>query len=445
MLDAFLHFIRKEQLLQPGSRVLLAVSGGVDSVVMAHLFLQAGWRFGIAHCNFKLRGRESDEDERFVQALANAWKVPFFSVSFDTIQAARQPGVSVQMAARELRYQWLEDIRREKGYDYTATAHHLNDSIETAFYNLVKGCGIRGLHGIPLRSGQVVRPLLFACRADIEAYAAAHYLGFRQDASNAEDKYHRNKIRLRALPALRGINPALEETMAANLERFKEAEYLYEQALKMLRRGLVKEARGRLLISVGGLKQHEPAIATILYEWLSPLGFNAAQARQMAQSLENTGATFYAPPYRLLVDREYLAIEKMPEEEGTVEYRLEEKNQDMELPGGRFSMRRHSGRVVLFSTDASEAALDAGALEFPLRLRRWREGDVFQPLGMGGRHQKVQDFFTNNKVSRFDKEQAWILEDGQGRICWLVGYRIDDRFAIKPGTAAYWVLKYEKV
>ena len=445
MLDAFLQFISKEQLLPQGSRVILALSGGIDSVVMAHLFSQAPWPFAIAHCNFGLRGGASDEDEHFVKALADTLEVPCYATSFDTLRAAAGSGASVQMVARQLRYDWFETIRRQEEYDFVATAHHLNDAIETLLYNLTKGCGISGLHGIPLRAGSVIRPLLFATRADIEAYAGAHKLDYREDASNAEDKYSRNKVRLQVLPALKKINPALEQTMAANLERFKAVEYLYGQALNLLWAEAVDVQEGRRLFSIARLKDHEPALPTILYEWLSPFGFTPSQARQAGQSLDHTGAAFYSQAYRLLVDREHLILEELPPGNVAETYWLDESELVLELPQGHLSITSCQGRPDVFPPSPYEAALDAGQLQFPLLLRHWQEGDVFQPLGMGGRHQKVQDFFTNNKVSRFDKEKAWILEDALGRICWLLGYRIDDRFAIKPGTRAHWVLKYAKV
>ena len=445
MLDDFQQFIESEKMLPPDSRVLLAISGGLDSIAMAYLFRQSGWDFGLAHCNFKLRGDASNGDERFVKDLAQSWGAPFYSITFDTLTEAETLGVSIQMAARELRYKWLEATREKEGYSHIATAHHLNDSIETVLLNWAKGCGIRGLHGIPSQNGNIIRPLLFASRAGLEAFVAANKITFREDASNAEDKYSRNRIRLQAIPALRKINPALEATMAANLERMKEAEYLYDYALDLLRGQIVSEIEGRVLLSIPLLREHAAAMPSLLYEFLSPFGFNTSQAQQLASSLGHTGAAFFAPHYRLLVDRDALILEALPESESLVVHQIEETNQVLELSDGRLSLHRHSGRPGFFTSDTTEAALDADILEFPLRLRRWQEGDVFQPLGMGGQHQKVQDFFTNYKVPRFDKEMAWILEDRLGRICWVVGYRIDDRFRIRADTKAYWALKFEKV
>ncbi len=446
MLKAFRDYVQAQQLLPPGSRALLAVSGGVDSVAMAQLFKQAGLHFGIAHCNFKLRAEEADEDERFVARLAANLAAPFYSAAFNTEQIAREEGISIQMAARQLRYEWLESIRSDNGYSHIATAHHLNDSIETLLYNLAKGCGIRGLHGIPPRNGYVIRPLLFAAREEIEHYALEQGLLHREDASNTETKYSRNKIRHQVIPGLKAINPSLESTMAANIERLRATEYLYDYALESIRDEVIKEEDGRILMNMNALKHHDSGLTTILYELLSPYGFNASQTGQLAQCLDHAGAVFFAPGYRLLVDRGFLILEKMTAVQGAGDaFLITAEARAVVLTEGRLSLSRLSGQPVAWSTGPNEAALDADTLVFPLFLRRWQPGDTFQPLGMGGKHQKVQDFFTNNKVSLFDKERAWILADAQGRICWLVGYRIDERFCIKPDTRSYWVLKYEKI
>ena len=446
MLKAFLDYVQAQQLLAPGSRALLAVSGGLDSVAMAQLFKQAGLPFGIAHCNFKLRADDADEDERFVARLAVNLAAPFYSAVFNTEQIAREEGISIQMAARQLRYEWLESIRSENGYSHIATAHHLNDSIETLLYNLAKGCGIRGLHGIPSRNGYVIRPLLFAAREEIEHYALEQGLSHREDASNAETKYSRNIIRHQVIPGLKAINPSLESTMAANIERLRAAEYLYDYALDNLRGEVIKEENGRILMNINVLKHYDSGLATMLYELLSPYGFNASQTGQLAQSLDHAGSVFFAPEYRLLVDRGFLILEKITAGQGMGDaFLITAEARAVILAEGRLSLSRLSGQPAAWPTDPHEAALDADALGFPLFLRRWQPGDTFQPLGMGGKHQKVQDFFTNNKVSLFDKERAWILADAQGRICWLLGYRIDERFCIKADTRAHWILKYEKI
>ncbi|MCB0546468.1 MAG: tRNA lysidine(34) synthetase TilS [Phaeodactylibacter sp.] len=437
----------KEQLLDTGSRVLLAVSGGLDSAVMAHLFEKSGFDFGIAHCNFQLRGPDSDSDEDFVRSLAQSWEVPFFFRRFDTQAHALKSGQSVQVAARELRYEWLEEVRQENGFSHLATAHHLNDSIETLLLNLTKGCGIRGLHGIPLKNGPVIRPLLFAGRKRLEQYAADNIISFRLDASNLEVKYQRNKIRHNAIPALQEINPAFEQTMAENITRFRQIEQLLDWAMRHIAQDVILSYGTPFRLSVRELESFGSVLPTVLFELLYPYGFNTSQVQQLANSLDSIGAIFIAPGYRLLVEREELVVEQIPEEasEERAAYEVKINSKEVTIPGGKLFLSNHTGRPSAFPGNDWAAVLDADSLQFPLYLRRWRPGDAFQPLGMEGRHQKLQDFFSNRKVSRFEKEKAWILEDASGRICWAIGYRIDERFKVKPSTRAYWALKFTKV
>lgn len=445
MLRQFLDFLEKEQLPGPAGRVLLAVSGGVDSIAMAHLFRQAKLEFGIAHCNFQLRAEASDEDERFVLALAREWGVDSYSRRFDTRAYAGEKGLSVQVAARELRYGWLEEIRREHAYTHIATAHHLNDSIETLLYNLAKGCGIRGLHGIPVQNGQVVRPLLFASREQLVQYAGKEGLSYREDASNLEDKYARNRIRHHIIPAFKSINPNFEQTMAANIERFRQLEGLLNRAMYQIAQDAIISYGHPFRLRIETLADFGPVLPTVLFELLSPYGFNSSQAQQLAGSLTHTGAVFLSPEYRLLVEREEIIVENIPEPAGPEIYLVQEGESSIGLPDGILHLQYHKGRPASFPGGEWQCALDADSLQFPLKLRRWQAGDSFQPLGMQGRHQKLQDFFNNQKASRFEKERVWVAEDAAGHICWVIGYRIDERFKIMADTRAYWALNFSKV
>lgn len=444
VLKEFLHFLDKEQLLEPDSRVLLAVSGGLDSVAMVHLFEEAGLSFGIAHCNFQLRGQASDEDERFVRSLAEEKGVPVFFTRFDTETYAREISESIQVAARILRYEWLEEIRQDNGFTFIATAHHLNDSIETLIYNLTKGCGMRGLHGIPPKNGPVIRPLLFAGRKQLEQYVQSKKMAYREDASNQETKYQRNKIRHEVIPVLAGINPAFEQTMAENIGRFRQLEQLLDWAMRHIAQDAILSFGDPYRLSISSLESFGEVLPTVLFELLHPYGFNSSQVQQLAQSLGHTGAVFNSSTYRLLVERQEIVVEKIREGEAEGEFQVLPDTQEVAVPGGRLRLGRHSGKPEAFPADAWEALLDASSLQFPLALRHWRAGDAFQPLGMGGKHQKLQDFFSNRKVSRFEKEKTWILEDASGRICWVVGHRIDERFKVKPSTRDYWALKFAK-
>ena len=437
-------FVTDNELFVRGEPVLLAVSGGVDSVVMCHLFHLAGFGFGIAHCNFQLRGAASDGDEIFVKELAQQLNVPFFSESFETEAFANKQKISTQMAARELRYAWLEQIRQQHDFQRIATAHHLNDAIETFFYNFAKGTGIRGLQGIPLRNGHLIRPLLFATKHEISAFANAQQLDFRADASNEESKYDRNKIRHHVIPPLREINPDIEQTSAENLRKMQETTYLFDWALAQIRREAITETDDITRIDAAKILEHQPAARTVLYELLRPFGFHADQIEQMLESFERqSGAIFYSETHRLLVDREFFIIEKQTFDTENAQFVIPAGTQEFRTDVGNFTFTYKTGRPETFTSDSFTVLLDAEKVTFPLTLRHWQAGDFFYPLGLSGSRQKLQDFFTNQKLSRFEKERVWLLLSGD-EICWVVGHRLDERFKITDETTSHWVIRFQK-
>lgn len=428
--QSFQTFIQTNRLLRPDERALLAVSGGVDSVVMAHLFRQAGHTFGIAHCNFQLRGAESDGDEAFVQALASAWDVPFYGRAFDAKKQAAVAGQSLQMAARQLRYEWFEQIREENGYAAVATGHNLNDSVETALLHFIRGTGPTGLGGIPVRNERVIRPLLFASREEIQFYAGQNGLNWREDSSNRTDDYTRNQIRRHLLPRMLEINPAFLSSAGHTLRLIRAA----DDNLRFLLDRLMgaPDSNGIYRLNKKDLETL-PALAEALFDLFQPFGFFPEQLRQLSDNWRQTGAEWVsATGYRLLNDREYLYLGLIEAVQEALP--VQEDDLMLSLPGG--------GRLLLTPAlpgahfpDGREAVMvDAAKLRFPLHLRRWQPGDVFQPLGMGGKSRKLQDFFTDRKLSRLDKEQIWILENGDHSIIWIVGMRADERFKIEAET-----------
>ncbi len=432
MLLLFQQYIQQEQLFQAQQPILLSVSGGMDSVVLCHLFQKAELNFGIAHCNFQLRSKDSDQDAIFVKKLATVWDVPFFSTTFATRKIASQRKISIQMAARDLRYEWLERIRSQEKYDYIATAHHLNDSIETVLFNFTKGCGIRGLHGILPKVNRIIRPLLFAAKAEIEAYAKAENITFRHDASNDSDKYERNKLRHHLIPVLQQLNTNFEQTAAQTIDHLRQAEYLYDFALSTLRKKYLKQTGGKIIIELTALQAH-PAARTILYEWLRPFGFHQNQITQLLESVKRqAGGLFFSDTHELLVDRNQLIVQPVTQE-ARIEHFLPTPTSRLSLKNGILYLKGEVDLPTAFVEDENVVYLDFGKLVFPLKLRRWQPGDVFQPLGMQGKHQKLQDFFTNQKLSRFDKEKVWLLESA-GEICWIVGHRLDERFKVTDQT-----------
>ncbi|MDZ4703997.1 MAG: tRNA lysidine(34) synthetase TilS, partial [Saprospiraceae bacterium] len=434
MLQDFQKFVRENGLFQKKDRILLAVSGGVDSVVMANLFWESGVAMGIAHCNFQLRGAASEADATLVEKLAGELEAPFHLTHFETTRTASKGGISIQMAARQLRYEWLEQQRITGNYDAIATAHHLDDSIETLLYNFAKGCGLHGLHGIPVRQGKIIRPMLFAHKEAIIHYAEAGAIASREDQSNKEDKYARNYIRQHVIPALEAINPAFRETAASNIRRLKEAEYLMDWAVAQLKKDLTEtDSEGRLRINLERLRQ-EKAAPTLLYEWLKPYGFHAASLARLLHSTARTGAMLCGPAHRLLLNRGILLLDFLPDPESETMLHIAPGTPEVILPGGRFEFKTGLPPDV-FGKNNNIAYLNLAPTDYPLRLRHWQPGDTFQPLGMQGKQQKIQDLFSNLKLSRFEKSTVWLLETADGRICWVAGLRTDERFRIQSKTA----------
>lgn len=431
LLQLFQNYIQTNSLLRPDERVLLAVSGGVDSMVMAHLFRESGWPFAIAHCNFQLRGAESDGDEDFVRDLAGAWDITFFSRKFDTKTYAATEGLSTQMAARALRYEWFEQIRQENDCHAVAIGHNRDDAVETALFHFIRGTGLTGLTGIPVRNGYIIRPLLFAGREVITAYAMEKGIRWREDSSNASDDYTRNMIRHQLIPQMQEINPAFLPSAEQTLLQLRAADsnlrYLLERLLGR------PDPDGVYRLNKNELSAL-PALADALFELFQPFGFFPEQLRQLVENWTQPGAEWVSGAgYRLLNDRqELLLLQSAPK---SVPVRIASDDIMVSLPDGSRLIFTPSEPIPSFDTNDAAAVVDAEKLRFPLLLRRWRPGDVFQPLGMGGRSRKLQDFFTDKKLSRLEKEQVWILENGDHNIVWIVGMRLDERFKIETETS----------
>jgi tRNA(Ile)-lysidine synthase len=429
--DRFLEFLINERLCQPGDQILLTVSGGADSMVMADLFHQSGFRFAIAHCNFQLRGEESSRDEKFVSEYARRLGTPCHIIRFNTADYAREHKQSIQEAARTLRYDWFEQVRQQEGYTFTATAHHLNDRVETLLLHFFKGTGIHGLAGIPVKNGKVIRPLLFLTKAEILRYAADRGLSFVEDSSNASEKYSRNYLRHRIIPLIEEAFPGLDMRLGRNMQRFGEAVQLYDQAIDSHRKKLVKMAGEEARISILQLKKSRP-LRTIAYEIFKPWGFSADQSRQIIAMLDGTpGLVIYSAHYRLIRDRKWLII--TPKDSPTPSI-LQISEDQSRVAGNGFSLtiRRVPAAAHTLSRRKEVASLDAAKIRFPLLLRRWRQGDYFYPLGMP-KKKKLSRFFIDQKLSLAEKEKIWVLES-EKRIIWVVGLRIDDRFKIRAAT-----------
>ena len=429
MLQRFSAHIRQQHLFPTGQQVLLAVSGGIDSVVLAHLMYSAGFPFAIAHCNFNLRPGDCLRDENFVRQLAVHYGAPFHLACFDTLQYASQHKLCVEDAARQLRYDFFEQLRCEHGYAAILTAHHRDDSTETFFLNLLRGTGLAGLHGILPVQGHVVRPLLPFGREEIEAYARGHCLDHVEDITNASLDYRRNQIRHQVMPLLRSLYPAADHALQQTILHLQSVEHLYGTLLASVRtQCLVTLPDGIVRLSLGSdalQSLSEPDRLQLLFELLRPYGFNAATVADILVTRQS-GRVFLSATHRALLDHGVLlltpidsvfdvAAEPLP----NISYRVEPHQ-----PEG-FDPRR---------LPAGTAVFDADTVTLPISLRHWQRADRFQPLGMEHGTQLLSDYFTDHKFSIRDKQRQLLLVDATGAILWIVGCRTDHPHRVTPGT-----------
>ncbi|HXI00491.1 MAG TPA: tRNA lysidine(34) synthetase TilS [Sphingobacteriaceae bacterium] len=442
-LDNFRRYITENKLFNPAEPVLLAVSGGRDSVLLAYLFNVSKYKFGIAHCNFMLRGDESIADEVFTRQLAKSFGVPFYSNHFDTLAYAKKYSISIQMAARDMRYEWLESIREHHHYQYIGVAHHQNDSIETILLNLVRGTGIAGLHGIVSKRGNIIRPLLFLTRAEIDEIIAAENITYRDDISNLSSKYARNKLRIEVIPKLKELNPGLEETFEANRRRFSDLELILNDHVEEVRSAIfLMQSNNSIMIEIAALKQIKP-LQTILYELLKPYQFKQSVVEDLIRSLNGqSGKRFESPAYVILIDRDNLIL-SMRKEEVLQELEINESSNTATWNGNDFMIKTVSANSFQVIKNKNIAQLDGDLLIFPLKLRSWKSGDRFRPFGFHG-EKKLSDFFIELKIPVTSKPEIPVLENGNGEILTVSGLRIDDRYKVTAKTKKVFIFEWIK-
>lgn len=442
MLDQFLSFINKHNLIQPSQKVLLAVSGGMDSVVMCDLFSKAKINFVIAHCNFGLRGEESNEDEMFVKKLSIKYKVPFMVTTFQTADFAETEKISIQMAARILRYEWFEKIRKEQNCDYIATAHHQNDVLETVLLNLTKGTGIAGLHGIRIKNGHIIRPLLFAEKETIFDYVVENQVIWREDSSNESNKYQRNLIRNEVVPLLKQINPNLENTMQHTVERIAAVEDIFEQEIEMLRKQITWADTQAVFVNYKAIQTlSQPVIK--LSELLKPYHFTYQQSQDIFEAFDKeSGKIFLSPTHTLVKDRTELVITQKSLQ-SFVSQVITIYDEELIIDNLKLTMGKPFERTEDFVVPTARkiACLDADKVRFPLQIRKWKEGDWFCPLGMN-KKKLISDFLIDLKVPLNLKKEVYLLTSN-GSVVWVMGMRIDDRFKVTDKTEKVVLLKIE--
>ncbi len=426
MKSDFLEYIGHNCLFRKDSKIVLAISGGIDSICLADLLIRSGYNIEFAHCNFNLRGKESDEDLAFVQQLAAKYKVPFHTASFSTDQYATEEKISVQMAAREQRYNWLEKKRKNISADYIAVAHNYDDNIETFLINIIRGTGIKGMLGIKNKNKHVVRPLIFATRNMIINYVKKYSLEYREDSSNISDKYLRNKIRHNLVPLLKEMNPSISKTISREIEILDKVYYIYKNSIQSdLDRIIIKNKEGFKI-----LKSHLSALSPLeiyIYEIFHKYGFNDIDSITRAIN-KGSGLRFFSPSHQLLIDREYIFLEPINDsvQEGCC---IEKNIACIDTP---LKMQFAISDLLSYDSNQDIAYLDKDKLIFPLKIRKWEDGDKFIPLGMDS-FKKISDFFIDIKLDVFSKEKVFILCSGKD-IVWIIGYRIDDRYKITSKT-----------
>ena len=435
LLDGFERYIEENELFSHDDKLLLAVSGGVDSMVMMALAAAAGYRFGVAHCNFQLRGAESEEDELLVERETQRYGAEFYNKRFDTLGEMERTGESMEMAARRIRYAWFRELCDEHGYTAIAIAHHSNDSIETFFINMLRGTGLRGLTGITTQVGRVVRPMMFATRKDIHDYAVAHSIPFREDSSNRSTKYLRNKVRLGLVPMLKEIRPQFTTIMRRNIARLSQAQEFINASMSIIK-GLVIEhcEEGIERLHVERIDASLPR-NYVIYEILSSeYGFKGDVVDALCHAIDggSTGRRFYSREWVAVIDRGTVVVSRIMDDDSCET--LVERRMMRSYAGGSVLYFEYCSIDFIDSYDLGDnvALIDADKLQFPLRLRRWREGDWFVPLGMSGR-KKLSDYLIDKKVSMAEKSRQFVLLSGDD-IVWVVGRRLDDRFCITRHT-----------
>ncbi len=433
VISKLLQYIEDNELFSAADRILVAVSGGPDSTALAHMLKKAGFNIAIAHFNFKLRGKDSDLDQQFVKDLAQKLNVQFFTTSANTRQFAQDNKLSIEMAARQLRYKWFEQLAEEHQFTKIATAHTADDNVETILLNLARGTGIRGIVGIPEKNGKIVRPLLFAFKKEILEYCKAHNLDFRIDHTNFETEFTRNKIRHLIIPEFEKINPSFKKNVLRTAANLHQIWQIADEEILRLKQEITTEQGNVISVDINKLRTNKHS-KIILFEILRNYDFSPEQIAEIHQSLDKqTGTKFLSKNYIAVLDRGKLIISKKVT---FIHNKLIINNLNKRLyqfNDKKFQFRILKKNEIKLKVPPNTGQFDAEKISLPLTIRFWKFGDWFIPLGMQGKR-KLSDFLKDQKLNLIEKQSVCVLEDGKGRIVWVMGYRIDNRFKITDKT-----------
>lgn len=438
MLNKVSKYIDDYNLFESNQKLIVGLSGGADSMALIVILIELGYNCIAAHCNFHLRGQESDDDATFVSQWCREKDIKLATIDFDTHQYAHEKKISIEMAARELRYEWFEQVRTEHQADYIAVAHHENDSVETVLINMIRGTGISGLTGIMPKNGRIVRPLLSVHRNEIEHYLRSKSIEYRTDSTNLKDIYMRNYIRLNILPMLEKLNPSIYDSIIRTSNNLAEVEKIYRSHIN----DDIDRVKLGDRIEINSLRE-TISPKSVLFEILSPLGFTASVIDDIDKSVDSTsGKVFYSNSHRLIKDRDCFILDEIDIDKNDVHiYYIDSEESDIVLP---LKMRIDiiPKSLVDIKKDKAYLYADADLLSFPLMLRKWKHGDWFIPFGMKGK-KKVSDYFADHKFSLKDKENTWILTSGKD-IVWIVGHRGDERFRVTNKTKRALIIELMK-
>ncbi len=429
----FVKYLEMHALLKPGDKVLVAVSGGADSMVLLNLLLKAGCTCSVAHANFGLRSQESDQDEAFVKAQADHYQIDCFIKHFDT-QAHKQANKqSTQVAARELRYQWFHHLAAKHGFDAIATGHHQDDQVESFFINLLRGSGLKGLKAMEARNGLIIRPLLFASRKQIELYAKTYNIAFRNDSSNQSLIYQRNQIRHQLIPVLQTIDPNALEAIKKSIDLLGQNNALYQELVAKAFEKFIRHKTDGISFDIKDLQAYENW-QVLLWELIAPYGFESKQLDKIASALfKGAGKKFFSSTHRLVINRETVDITTLNPDNSDINIKIEASDNYADASINMYFETLPNDENLIIDPSPSLAYLDRDKIIFPLVIRNWSQGDRFQPLGMKGK-KLLSDYFTDGQFSLKQKEEARLLCNSNGDIIWLIGERIDHRYRITKNT-----------